>query len=513
MGRPARIRGWWRFSARASRWIEGRYGPWSLPCGMRWVYSSARLLKITVENIALNAHASGARGGALARGRSLTRQLRLAFGVLTDVGRKRERNQDNVTSQVPEEAAELEERGALFVVCDGMGGHAAGEVAAELGVRTIRDVYFASHGQDIITSIAQAVKAANDAIFSLARSHTEYSGMGTTCVSLVIAGGRGYIVNIGDSRAYIIRDGQMRQVSQDHSWVAEQVRMGLLTEEQAHIHPHRNVITRSLGTMPNITADLFVETLRDGDRVLLCSDGLHGYVEEEAIAQEVVTQTSPTQATRNLIGMAIAVGRPDNISAIVVDVLEAPEVTGPIPLPPNTVKPIEEGTTQPLPVPAGSIPIVPAAMATASAASAGAAPPTVMARPPRRQRRGALIALRLLEVAAILLILFTGWYIAFGPLATQRATTQQAQDKLATAQHIIQTASAQNPTLALLDQQLAPAVQQALQRYNTESRITQLTVNSALSYTLNCVLPSQCAPPPLTSPSGLAPVSAAPGKH
>ena len=298
----------------------------------------------------------------------MTRQLRLAYGILTDVGRKRERNQDNVTSRVPEEADTLEERGALFIVCDGMGGHAAGEVAAELGVRTISDVYFASQGQDVITSIAQAVKSANDAIYSLARNHTEYSGMGTTCVTLVIAGGRGYIVNIGDSRAYIIRDGQMRQVTQDHSWVAEQVRIGLLTEEQARVHAHRNVITRSLGTQPNITADLFVETLREGDRVLLCSDGLHGYVEEDAIAQEVITQSSPEVAVKDLIDMANANGGPDNISAIAVDVLEAPDVTGPIPLPPNA-EPIEEGTTQPLPVPPGMAPAASAAAASAAASA------------------------------------------------------------------------------------------------------------------------------------------------
>ena len=95
----------------------------------------------------------------------------------------------------------------------------------------------------------------------------------------VIAGGRAFVVNIGDSRAYIVRDGKMRQVTRDHSWVAEQVRVGLLTEEQARTHSHRNVITRSLGTQPNVTADLFVETMHNGDRVLLCSDGLHGYVE------------------------------------------------------------------------------------------------------------------------------------------------------------------------------------------------------------------------------------------
>jgi serine/threonine protein phosphatase PrpC len=478
----------------------------------------------------------------------LTNQLRLAYGILTDVGQKRERNQDNVTSHVPEEAGVLEERGALFVVCDGMGGHAAGEVAAELGVRTIREVYFASQGQDVITSIAQAVKAANDAIYSLARSHSEYSGMGTTCVTLVIVGGRAYIVNIGDSRAYIIRDGQMRQVTQDHSWVAEQVRIGLLTEEQARVHAHRNVITRSLGTQPNITADLFVETLRAGDRVLLCSDGLHGYVEEDAIAQEVVTQSSPEVAARDLIDMANANGGPDNISAILVEVVETPEVTGPIPLPPNAAEPIEEGTTQPLPVPPGMAPAASAAAASAAAASAasglrvGATPGAASSEKPTRRRRSGLLALRLLEIAALLLVLFTGWYVGFGPLATQRATNQQAQNNLANARRMLQQAHSQTPTVALkslaqartlaltdinnpsldpsvkaqaqtfLDQELAPAVQQALQRYNSAALITPAPVTSAVTYSINCVTPGQTAPTPVTAVSGLVPVSAAPGK-
>ncbi|HEU5343592.1 MAG TPA: Stp1/IreP family PP2C-type Ser/Thr phosphatase [Ktedonobacterales bacterium] len=476
----------------------------------------------------------------------MTRALRLAYGILTDVGRKRERNQDNVTSKVPDEPDTLEERGALFVVCDGMGGHAAGEVAAELGVRTIREVYFASQGQDVITSIAQAVKAANDAIYSLSRNHTEYSGMGTTCVTMVIVGGRAYIVNIGDSRGYIIRDGQMRQVTQDHSWVAEQVRIGLLTEEQARVHAHRNVITRSLGTQPNITADLFVETLKAGDRILLCSDGLHGYVEEAAITQEVATQTNPEVAARDLIDMANANGGPDNISAIVVDVLETPDVTGPIPLPPNATETIEEGTTQPLPVPPGMTPAASAAAASVAAESdalaAKASATDEKARPAKgaakaraKRSRAGLLALRLLEIAALLLVLFTGWYVGFGPLATQRAANQRAQDNLTSARHILQQASAQTPTAALkslseartlalsdvnnpaldpslksqaqsfLDQELAPAVQQALQRYNSAALITTAPVNNAISYTLNCVSPSQTTPTPLSAVAGLAP--------
>lgn len=483
--------------------------------------------------------------GALARGRSLARQLRLASGVLTDVGRRRERNQDNVTSRVPTEPEVLEERGALFIVCDGMGGHAAGEVASELGVNTISEVYFASQGQDVITSIAQAVKSANDGIYSLARARSEYSGMGTTCVTLVIAGGRAYIVNIGDSRAYLIRNGEMRQVTQDHSWVAEQVRIGLLTEEQARVHAHRNVITRSLGTQPNITADLFVETLRDGDRVLLCSDGLHGYVEEEAISQEVLTQSDPEVTAKNLVDMANANGGPDNISAIVVDILETPEVTGPIPLPADTNDPIAEGATQPLPVPTAAAPaaaVAAAAVAAAKSANTSPAPAPKTRRVKRVRRRRELVALRLLEVVALLLVLCAGWYVAFGPLATQRVVNQQAQDKLSTARRIIQQSSTQNPAQALnslaqartltlddvnnptvdasvktqaqtlLTQELTPAVQQALQRYNSAALITPAKVNSAVTFSVNCATPTTPTPAPLTSVSALVPVSAGAGK-
>lgn len=469
----------------------------------------------------------------------MSRQLRLAYGVKTDVGRRRERNQDNVTKFVPTDPKILEDHGALFVVCDGMGGHAAGEVAAEKGVSVIREVYFATEGQDVITSIAQAIKAANDAIYALAHSHTEYSGMGTTCVTLVIAGGRAYIVNIGDSRAYIVRDGEMRQVTQDHSWVGEQVRMGLLTEEQARVHAHRNVITRSLGTQPNITADLFVETLHDDDRILLCSDGLHGYVEEKAIMQEVVTQTDPEVAVQNLIDMANANGGPDNISAIVVDILEAPEVAGPIPLPANTVEAIEEGTTQPLPVPTE---VAQAATAIAPIVTATPAPSAASrpARPPRK--RSNLLVLRMLEVAALLAVIAGGWYFGFGPPAAQRAANQQAQTRLANARQIIQRANSETPTAALqslaqaraialteasdtsldpsvrsqaqtlLDQQLAPAVQQALQRYNTAALITQASVNPAVAFTFNCPTPTSSTPAPITATSGLAPVSPATGK-
>jgi len=438
----------------------------------------------------------------------LAKQLRLASALLTDVGRKRERNQDNVIEYIPPEQDALNEKGGLFVVCDGMGGHAAGEVASEIGVNTIREVYFATRGDDVISSIARAVKAANEAIYSRARQHPELSGMGTTCVALIVAGGRAYIVNIGDSRAYIVRDGKVRQVTQDHSWVAEQVRMGLLTEEQARVHAHRNVITRSLGTQPTITADLFVETIHDGDRIMLCSDGLYGYVDEQAMMRDIVALNSPEMTARQLIDMANENGGPDNISAIIVDILEAPDVTGPVPLPPSIEEPIEEGTTQPLP-----------AVADPKKVAETKSAPAARAKSRRRARRGNVIATRVTLIAALLVIVVGVWYATLGPYGQQRTANQQLQTDISNAQTAIQQAPSQSPDAALatlararqqvisdlnnpnvsasnrqsalntLTTQLVPAVQTALQRYNRAALITSVDSGAAMTYPLTCVTP------------------------
>jgi serine/threonine protein phosphatase PrpC len=466
--------------------------------------------------------------------------------MLTDVGRRRERNQDNVTSHIPSEPEVLAEKGALFVVCDGMGGHAAGEVAADLGVQTIRDVYFDIHGQDVITTIAQAVKSANEMIYSTARATVEYGGMGTTCVALVVAGGRGYIVNIGDSRAYIARDGSVRQVTQDHSWVAEQVRNGVITEEQARVHAHRNVITRSLGTMPSITADLFVETLHDGDRVLLCSDGLHGYVEQEAIFQELLTQRDPDRAVRNLIDMANANGGPDNITAVIVDILEAPAVDGPLPLPPDAKTPIEEGETQPLPVPRGAaVAAKGAAVKAQNAALARASSQTKVRSSQRKKRSGpGMVALRILEVAAALLVIASVWYVGFGPLAAQRQADANTQSALSHARRVTQAAANQSPTDALaalaqaqqqintslnnpvlsssarqqaqtfLAAQFTTSVQAALRNYDSTAHIQRITLQDAVTYSLSCTQISTQTPAPTVMPSftSLVAVSGANGK-
>jgi serine/threonine protein phosphatase PrpC len=459
----------------------------------------------------------------------VAKKLRLAVAELTDVGRKRERNQDNVTHRVPQEEEILQDRGALFVVCDGMGGHAAGEIASQLGAETIRDAYYSAPEKDIINALAHAVDQANHAIYSHAREHPELTGMGTTCVTLVLAGGRAYIVNIGDSRAYVVRNGKLRQVTQDHSWVAEQVRVGLLTEEQARSHSHRNVITRSLGTQPNVTADLFIETMHDGDRLLLCSDGLHGYVDEAAIQREMTSQGEPGVAAKHLIDLANENGGPDNITALVVHLLETPEPVGDLDLP-NATPTGENGVTQPLPVVSERPHLV-----SARSKKVKSRPVVARSRGPARVFSG------LLTIAALLAVAAGVWYYFFGPLAMQRSATAHAQQEITHAQQTIQSASSQDPEAAFaalsrerqalvdaandpnadesvrqqarafLSNEFAAAVQSAAQRYTAAARIKTVPADSILSYQGNtCTPPGGSAPIQLNKADALATVAPPP---
>ena len=490
-------------------------------------------------------HPRGLTGISSGGGTVLAKKLRLAVAGLTDVGRRRERNQDNVTHYVPTDEHLLEEKGALFVVCDGMGGHAAGEVAAELGVNTIRDAYYSSTESDIIRRFAYAVKQANQAIFGYAHEHPEVTGMGTTCVALVVHGGRGYFVNIGDSRAYLIRDGVMRQVTFDHSWVAEQVRAGVLTEEQARTHAHRNVITRSLGTQPTVTADLFVETLRDGDRVLLCSDGLHGYVEGDAIEREMSQHQHPEAGARNLVDMANANGGPDNITALVVHMLEVPEIAGEVQIPvPSEGE--EQTITQPLPA-------MPRRAASRSIKENrgiagthkpddlerhGAAVATIVGRRERSAgSRVALTAVRLLALTAVISVAIGIWYVGFGPYAVARTATQRLNGDVTAAQQAAQQAGSQDPAQALamlaqaqqrlqtdlqdpqadatlrdhaqqiLDAQIAPAVRDALQRYNTAALITPLPSGGIVTHAASCIGPDGTPATQLSNLTGFTAVA------
>ncbi len=251
----------------------------------------------------------------------MPKQLHLDVAQLTDVGRKREHNEDNMAHVIPKDPQVMARKGALFIVADGMGGHAAGEVASEIAVDAVTNVYYQDDSDDVATSLLHAIKRANALIYQRAAENMLRSGMGTTCIAAVLRGNMAYIANVGDSRAYLVRGGQVRQISQDHSWVAEQVRAGLLTEEQARNHAQRNVITRCLGTQADVDIDVFPEPLDENDALVLCSDGLSGYISDEAILN-TVEQAGPQESVYHLIEQANENGGPDNITAIVVRVLE-----------------------------------------------------------------------------------------------------------------------------------------------------------------------------------------------
>lgn len=265
----------------------------------------------------------------------MAKLLRLDVAQLTDVGRKREHNEDNMAYVIPKDPMAMMHKGALFIVADGMGGHAAGEVASEIAVDTVSNAYYQDDNDDVPTTLLNSIRRANAAIHQRAAENMLRSGMGTTCVATVLRGNVAYVANVGDSRAYLIRNARMRQVSQDHSWVAEQVRAGLLTEEQARTHAQRNVITRSLGTQTDVEIDIFREVLEEGDTLVLCSDGLSGFISEEDL-QRTVEQFVPQESVYHLVERANENGGGDNITAIVIRVLELgvepPGVRQPVPI-------------------------------------------------------------------------------------------------------------------------------------------------------------------------------------
>lgn len=265
----------------------------------------------------------------------MAKLLRLDVAQLTDVGRKREHNEDNMAYVIPKDPQVMAQKGALFIVADGMGGHAAGEVASEIAVDTVSNAYYQSEHDDVPAALLSAIRRANAAIHQRAAENMLRSGMGTTCVAAVLRGNVAYIANVGDSRAYFIRKSRIHQVSQDHSWVAEQVRAGLLTEEQARTHAQRNVITRSLGTQPEVEIDIFREFLEEGDILILCSDGLSGLVNDEELLR-MADQFLPQESVYHLVERANENGGPDNITAIVARVqdvgVEPPGVRQPVPI-------------------------------------------------------------------------------------------------------------------------------------------------------------------------------------
>ncbi len=251
------------------------------------------------------------------------RPLDLIAAKLTDVGRARPHNEDYVDYYIPPDPQQLTRKGAIYLVADGMGGHQAGEVASRGAIEVVINQYYADPSLDIGLSLVRAFHLANQQIHTQAQADPSKSGMGTTLVAAVILGHKVYVANVGDSRAYLINKGAITQITEDHSWVEEQVRAGLLTPEQARRHPQRNLVTRALGSKPSVDVDLFEGKISPGDRLLLCSDGLTGRVEDQEIAA-VAREYPPEEAVGILVAQANERGGNDNISVLIVNAQAEP---------------------------------------------------------------------------------------------------------------------------------------------------------------------------------------------
>ncbi len=234
----------------------------------------------------------------------------MRVGSLTDVGKVRPNNEDalGVSS----------ERG-VFVVADGMGGHQAGEVASQRAVDVILEMLRdRDQGSPADEALVQAVNEANAQIEAAGRADRALKGMGTTVVAAIVQPGSFTVAHVGDSRAYLLREGELQALTEDHSMVLELVRAGVITQEQAATHPYRSAISRSLGQFREVQADVQTEDWRSGDYLLLCSDGLTRFVEEPAIRDIILRVEEPQAACEALVEAALANGGRDNVTVVLV---------------------------------------------------------------------------------------------------------------------------------------------------------------------------------------------------
>jgi serine/threonine protein phosphatase PrpC len=236
----------------------------------------------------------------------------------------------------------------LLAVADGMGGQAAGEVASSEVISTIVQLDEDIPGSDILTSLGIAVQRANDQLRVMVEEDPQLEGMGTTLTALLWTGQRLGLVHVGDSRAYLLRDGQLTQITQDHTWVQKLVDEGRITEEEATTHPQRSLLMRALGSGDHVEPDLSIREVRAGDRYLICSDGLPTVVSPQTIEEALASYQGPQETVSDLIQLALRGGGPDNITCIVADVVDTDGVdtlAGPLNDTPIVVGAVAESQT------------------------------------------------------------------------------------------------------------------------------------------------------------------------
>ena len=229
-----------------------------------------------------------------------------SYGSRTDVGLVRDHNEDSLAVNPP-----------LYAVADGMGGHAAGEVASEIAIQTlVANAPETPDGDDL----ARAVVAANHAVIRAAAEGIGRKGMGTTMTCAMLSGKRLVVAQVGDSRAYLLHEGSLQRITRDHSLMADLIESGQITVEEARVHPQRSVITRALGSDPSTLPDIYEMNVAPGDRLLLCSDGLSGMVDDSLLESTLERVKDPQRCAAALVNEAITAGGYDNVTAVVVDV-------------------------------------------------------------------------------------------------------------------------------------------------------------------------------------------------
>lgn len=310
--------------------------------------------------------------------------IRMTHGACTHIGQVRRDNEDSYVAI-----------DGLYVVADGMGGHSAGEVASAIAVSTLKDAYTATNpGLHSPEQVAEAVALANTAVFVEALDDSAKSGMGTTLTALVVTERDHHevvIANVGDSRTYLWRNGFLQQITKDHSHVQTLVDRGAISQIEARTHYQRNIVLRAVGIDAEVQVDLFPLTVQDGDRFILCSDGLVDEANDDEIVSEIRLRSTPQQLAEHLVQLANDNGGRDNITVVVVDftVTESPvlgsatdnsdDMTSSEKSPSETVIP-------------GTVPSTTVTSTTVTSAASSASHPATP--PPQTRRRRTLSAIR-----------------------------------------------------------------------------------------------------------------------
>ena len=296
----------------------------------------------------------------------------------------------------------------LLAVADGMGGHAAGEVASAVAIAALAPLDEDAPGPDLLATLRVAAHSANTHLHAMVEADGELHGMGTTLVAVLFAGSRLGLLHVGDSRAYLLRAGELTQITHDHTLVQVLVDEGRINEQEASSHPQRNVITRALDGRSDLELDLSVREVRSGDRYLLCSDGLTGPVGSLETLREALQLPDPQEAVDRLVQLALKGGGPDNITVIVADALEADTVAGR----PVVVAGAASDSPQPPPPDLASSPASRAQVAEGRDVAAD--PPLAPVATPTRRR-----ALRTVGVLGVLVLFAVGGLGGFGYIRSQ----------------------------------------------------------------------------------------------